>query len=161
MSAQRITSEGVSWVGRGSFTGVEFVVAAGAGVAEAGTMAGVVDDEATLLEEVCRRSTAKVGCVGPESLRRLRGREESSIKGVPKFPGPRGWFVGKRGKGHWPRPAYRGPGRRLCAGRRPVGVVVGVFCRKSLGIVVRKFALGGADDGADPIIEGTFALAFR
>ena len=79
--------EGASWVGRGSFTGVEFVVVAGAGVAQAGTVAGVADDEGTLLEEVCRRPTAEVGCVGPERLGRLRGREELTMKGVPNLPG--------------------------------------------------------------------------
>ena len=68
MSARRIMSEGASWVGRRSFTGVEFVVVVGAGVAEAGTVAVVADDEVTLLEGVCCRPTAEVGCVGTESL---------------------------------------------------------------------------------------------
>ena len=65
MSARRIMSEGASWVGRGSFTGVEFVVLAGAGVVGVGTVAGVADDEGTLLKEMCRRPTPEVGCVGP------------------------------------------------------------------------------------------------
>ena len=72
-------------MGTRSCTGVEFVVVAGAGVADAGT--DVVDDEVTLLEGVSCCPTAEVGCGGPKSLRRLRGREEPSMKGVPKFPG--------------------------------------------------------------------------
>ena len=87
MSARRITSEGASWVGRGSLPGVEFVVVAGAGVVEVGTVAGGADDGGILVEKVCLRPTAEVGCVGPESLGWLRGREEPSIKGVPNLPG--------------------------------------------------------------------------
>ena len=54
MSERRTTSEGASWVGRRSCTGGEFVVVAGADVAEAGTdVVGVVmDDEVTLLEGI-------------------------------------------------------------------------------------------------------------
>ena len=74
-------------MGRRSFTGVEFVVVAGAGVAEVETVAVVAEDDVTLSEGVCCRSTAEVGCVGPESLGRLRGREEPSMKGVLNLPG--------------------------------------------------------------------------
>ena len=86
MSARRITSEGASSVGRGFFPGVEFVVVAGAGVVEVGTVAGGADDGGVLVE-VCLRPTAEEGCVGRESLVRLRGREEPSIKEVPNLPG--------------------------------------------------------------------------
>ena len=74
-------------MGKGSFPGVEFVVVAGAGVVEVETVAGGANDGGILLEQVCRRPTAEVGCVGPENLGRLRGREEPSIKGVPNLPG--------------------------------------------------------------------------
>ena len=65
------------------------VVVAGACVAEAGTdvVGVVVDDEVTLLEGVSCLPTAEVGCVGPERLGWLRGRDEPSMKGVPNLPG--------------------------------------------------------------------------
>ena len=89
MSARRTTSEGASRVGRRSCTGVEFVVVAGAGVAEAGTdvVGVVVDDEVTVFEGVSCLPTAEVGCVGPESLRWFRGRDEPSMKGVSNLRG--------------------------------------------------------------------------
>ena len=74
-------------MGKGSFPGVEFVVVAGAGVVEVGTVAGGADDGGILVEKVCLRPIAEVGCLGPESLGRLRGRKEPSIKGVPYLPG--------------------------------------------------------------------------
>ena len=89
MSVWRTTSEGASWVGRVSCAGGGFVVGAEAGVAEAGTdvVGVVVDDEAVLLEGASFRPIAEVSCVGPESLGRLRGREEPSMKGGPNLPG--------------------------------------------------------------------------
>ena len=60
---------------------------AGEGAVGVGTVAGGADDGGILLENVCLRPTAEVSCVGPESLGRLRGREEPSIKGVPNLPG--------------------------------------------------------------------------
>ena len=86
MSAWRTTSKGASWVGRISFTGGVFV--AGMSVAKAGTAVVdvVVDDEVVPFETVSFRPLAEVSCVGAESLGRLRGREEPSMKGVPNLP---------------------------------------------------------------------------
>ena len=96
MSARRAKSESASCMGRRYCTGLEFMVVAGAGVAEAGTdvMGVVVGDEVTLLEGLSCRPIAEVGCVGPESLGRLRRPEEPSIKGVPNLPAREAGFFG-------------------------------------------------------------------
>ena len=161
MSARQITSEGVSWVGRGSLTGVEFVVVAGAVMAEAGMVAGVADDEGTLLEGGCHRpSDSRSGLCGPGTSRVTAWAGRAVDKGSSEFAGPQGWFVGKRGKviGDVLHVvvlivvAVRGFAR--------LGAVVGVFRRRILGTVVRELAPDGAYDGVDPIVEGAFALAF-
>ena len=55
-----------------------------AGVAEVGTdvVGVVVDNEVVPLEAASFRPIDEVSCVGGESLGRLRGREEPSMKGV-------------------------------------------------------------------------------
>ena len=76
-------------MGRRSCTGVEFVVVAGVCVAEAGTdvVGIVVDDEVTLLEGVSCLLTTEAGCVGPERLGWLWGRDEPSMKGLTNLSG--------------------------------------------------------------------------
>ena len=61
---------------------------AGAGAVEAGTgvVGVVVDVEVTLLARLICRPLAEIGCLGPESLERLRGRDEPSINKVPNLP---------------------------------------------------------------------------
>ena len=97
MSTRRTTSENASCVGRISWAGDLFVTGAGAGVAEAGTGAAkagtnvvgvmMAGKKVVPLEVASFRPMAGVNCVGAESLRRLRGREEPSMKGVLNFPG--------------------------------------------------------------------------
>ena len=89
------------------------------------------------------------------------GAGRSVDKGGAEFAGSRGWFVGKCGK-------VVGDVQHVVVlvvvvvrDVARLGVVVGVFRRRILGVVVRELAPDGADDGADPIVEGTFALAFR
>ena len=77
------------------------------------------------------------------------------------FSGLRGWLVSKRGK-------VTGDVLHVVVLVVVVvrvvarwGVVDGIFRRRILGIVVQTFAPDGADGGVDPIVEGSFALAFR
>ena len=42
-----------------------------------------------------------------------------------------------------------------------LSVVVSGFRRRVFRVVVRELAPDGADNGADPIVEGAFALSFR
>ena len=97
MSARRITSKCASWLGRGFYPGVELVVVAGVGAAEAGTGVvgfGVDGEVAPLARLVCRPLAEKT----PDSLGRLRGRGEPSIKGVPNFPGREAGLLAKAEK---------------------------------------------------------------
>ena len=89
MSAWRIISEGASWVSRTSCAGWLVVAGAEAGLAEAETdMVGVVmANEVFPFEVASFRAMTGVSCVGAESLGRLQGRKELSMKGVPNLPG--------------------------------------------------------------------------
>ena len=81
MSSWRITSEGASWVSRTSCAG--WSVVAGAGT----DMVGVVmANEVVHFEVASFRAMTGVSCMGAESLGRLQGRKEPSVKGVPNLP---------------------------------------------------------------------------
>ena len=104
-------------MGRGSFPGVEFVVVAGVGVVEVGTVAGGADDGGILVEKVCLRPS-RGGLCRPGESRAAARAGRTVDKGGSEFAGPRGWFVSNRGKAI---------GDVLHVLILVVGVVVGVF----------------------------------
>ena len=93
MSARRIASECASWLGRGSCPDVGLVVVAGAGTTEAGTGVvgfGVDGEVAPLVRLVCHPLAEKAS-----DSRRLRGRGEPLMKGVPNLSGREAGLLAK------------------------------------------------------------------
>ena len=106
-------------------------------------------------------SDSRGGLRGPGTSRAAARAGEAVDKGDSEFAGPQGWFVSKRGKvnGDVLDVVFLVVG--VVRGVARLGVVVGVFRWRILGIAIREFASDGADDVADPIVEEAFALAFR
>ena len=131
---------------------------AGAGVVEVGTVAGGGGRWRHPFGGGVSPSDSRRGLCRPGESRAAARAGRAVVKGGSEFAGPRGWFVSKRG--NVIDDVLHVLVLVVVVGR-VVGVIVGVFRWGSLRIVIQELALDGADDGADPIVEGAFALAFR
>ena len=120
------------------------VAKAKTGVTEAGThgVSVVVVDEVVPLEAASFRLIAEVSCVGAESLGRLRGQEEPSMKDLPNVSGREAGLLSNAERSSVQLPGFRSPGHRRGVEHRLVERCRSGLRMKSLGYRCRRTRSG-------------------